>query len=178
MVFFGAMSVGSALWGQVAAWLGLLDAHWVAAATMLLAMAASWRFKLQHSAAIDLSPSRHWPMPGVLQLHDSNDGPVMVTVEYHVTEGRRAAFLLAVEELGLARRRDGAYAWAIYADAERPGRMLETFYLESWAEHLRQHERVTKADAGLQQAIRQLTLDEAQVTHFISARAEKPDRPQ
>jgi hypothetical protein len=103
-----------------------------------------------------------------LQLQDAGDGPVMVTVEYHITEENRRAFLLAVDHLSHARRRDGAYAWAIYEDAERCGRMLETFYLESWAEHLRQHDRVTKADSELQHAIRQLTLDEPAVTHFIS----------
>jgi MFS family permease len=168
MVFFGAMSVGSALWGQLATWVGLLNAHWIAAATMLLAIVVTWRWKLQHSAAIDLTPSRHWPMPEALLQHDSSDGPVMVTVEYHVTEDNRRAFLLAVDHLSHARRRDGAYAWAVYEDAESPGRMLETFYLESWAEHLRQHERVTKADRELQQAIRQLTQDEPRVTHFIS----------
>ncbi len=80
----------------------------------------------------------------------------MVTVEYHIAEGNRQAFLAAVGHLGHGRRRDGAYAWAIYEDAERPGRMLETFYLESWAEHLRQHQRVTKADSALQRAIREL----------------------
>ena len=111
-------------------------------------------------------------MPEALLQHDTGDGPVMVTVEYHVTEGNRRAFLSAVDHLSHARRRDGAYAWAIYEDAERTGRMLETFYLESLAEHLRQHERVTEADRELQQAIRQLTQDEPLVTHFISARAE------
>lgn len=170
MVFFGAMSVGSALWGQLAGWVGLINTHWIAAATMLLAIALSWRWKLQHSVAVDLSPSMHWPVPQALWLQDASDGPVMVTVEYHIAEVDRHAFLLALDQLNHARRRDGAYAWAIYEDAEHPGRMLETFYLESWAEHLRQHERVTKADQALQQSIRELTQDEPTVTHFISAR--------
>jgi predicted MFS family arabinose efflux permease len=176
MVFFGAMSVGSALWGQVATMVGLLNAHAIAAATMLLAMALTWRWKLQYSTAIDLSPSRHWPVPDALQLHDASDGPVMVTVDYQVGAENRSAFLSALNDLSEARRRDGAYAWAIYEDAERPGRMLETFYLESLAEHLRQHERVTIADRELQQAIRNLTQDEPLVTHFVAARSDKSSR--
>jgi predicted MFS family arabinose efflux permease len=168
MVFFGAMSVGSALWGQLAAWFGLLNTHEIAAATMLLAMAATWHWKLQHSATIDLTPSGDWPMPQALQLYEAGDGPVMVTVEYHVAEDKRDAFLQAVDHLSHGRRRDGAFAWAVYEDAEHRGRLLETFYLESLAEHLRQHERVTKADRELQHAIRQLTLDEPLVTHFVS----------
>ena len=111
-------------------------------------------------------------MPQALQLQDSSDGPVMVTVEYHVAQSDRPAFLLAANHLGHARRRDGAYAWTVYEDAERAGRILETFYLESWAEHLRQHERVTNADRELQLAIRQLIQDEPLVTHFISLRTD------
>jgi quinol monooxygenase YgiN len=107
-------------------------------------------------------------MPQALQLYEAGDGPVMVTVEYHVAEDKRDAFLQAVDHLSHGRRRDGAYAWAVYEDAEHRGRLLETFYLESLAEHLRQHERVTKADRELQHAIRQLTLDEPLVTHFVS----------
>jgi len=49
------------------------------------------------------------------------------------------------------------------------------FALDSWAEHLRQHERVTKADRELQQRIRRLTQDEPVVTHLIFATSASPD---
>jgi MFS family permease len=169
MVFFGAITIGSAVWGQLAGWVGLVNALWIAAAGMLLAIALTWRWKLYYQLAIDLTPSMHWPAPQALRLQDTSDGPVMVTVEYHVEEEHRHAFILAVEQLSHERQRDGAYAWAIYEDAERRGRMLETFYVESWAEHMRQHERVTKSDRALQQRIRQLSREEPVVTHLISA---------
>ena len=44
------------------------------------------------------------------------------------------------------RRRDGAIRWGLFEDAATPGRYIETFVVESWAEHLRQHERVTISD--------------------------------
>jgi MFS family permease len=169
MVFFGAMSVGSVLWGQLAAWTGLLAAHLIAAATMVLAAVVTVRWKLQHSATLDLTPSRDWPVPQPLNLQDPSDGPVLVTVRYHVAAEQRSEFLSAMDHLSHGRKRDGAYAWAIYEDIEHPGTMLETFTLESWAEHLRQHERVTKTDRDLQHRIRQLTQDEPVVTHLISA---------
>lgn len=169
MVFYGAMTIGSALWGQLASWLGLVNTHWIAAAGMLLAVALTWRWKLHYQLAIDLAPSMHWPMPQALQLQDASDGPVMVTVEYQVEGEHRHAFMLALEQLSQERRRDGAYAWALYEDAERPGRMLETFYVESWAEHMRQHARVTKSDRALQERIRQLSREEPVVTHLITA---------
>ena len=76
------------------------------------------------------------------------------------------------------RRRDGAYAWDIFEDTASPGRMVETFLVESWMEHLRQHERVTNADRVLQERIENLLLRPATVTHFVSAAAvaiAKPD---
>ena len=52
----------------------------------------------------------------------------------------------------------------------RRGRIVETFLVESWMEHLRQHERVTNADRVLQQAVRRFNLTGApKVTHFIAA---------
>jgi hypothetical protein len=62
----------------------------------------------------------------------------------------RKAFLAALNKLGHGRRRDGAYAWGVFEDLTHEGRFLETFLVESWLEHLRQHERVTNADRILQ----------------------------
>ena len=44
------------------------------------------------------------------------------------------------------RRRDGAYRWGIFRDTEVEERYLEMFLVNSWAEHMRQHERQTQAD--------------------------------
>jgi hypothetical protein len=38
-------------------------------------------------------------------------------------------------------------------DAADEGRLVETFLLESWLEHLRQHERVTNVDRLAQEAV-------------------------
>ena len=47
--------------------------------------------------------------------------------------------------------------------------MVETFLVESWLEHLRQHERVTKADRVLQDLVNQFQTEgsEPNITHFI-----------
>jgi hypothetical protein len=49
--------------------------------------------------------------------------------------------------------------------------MVETFLVESWMEHLRQHERVTRADRALQDRIARLLLKPATVTHWVNASA-------
>ncbi|WP_354254729.1 MFS transporter [Bradyrhizobium sp. F1.13.3] len=169
-VFFGAMTAGSALWGQLASRLGLPEAHFIAAAGALLGIALTWRWKLQSGAGVDLAPSMHWPAP-VLAIDASADrGPVLVTVEYRIEPHKRDAFLIAAGDLGRQRRRDGAYAWDVFEDAADSGRFLETFMVASWLEHLRQHQRVTNADRIVQDAIREFgAATEPKVTHFIAA---------
>jgi hypothetical protein len=81
-VFFGCLTLGSAVWGEVAAWLGLPAAHFLAAAGAVAAIPLTWRFKLQTGAGIDLSPSMHWPAPITTQSIANDRGPVLVTVEY------------------------------------------------------------------------------------------------
>jgi hypothetical protein len=99
-----------------------------------------------------------------------NRGPVLVTVEYYISPQNRAAFLKAIARLEHQRRRDGAYAWGIFEDAAEEGRILETFLVESWMEHLRQHERVTNADRVVQEAVRRFLIHGApKVTHYIAA---------
>jgi hypothetical protein len=50
------------------------------------------------------------------------------------------------------------------------GHFVETFMLDSWIEHLRQHERVTHADRELQDRVNRYQVDGApKVTHLIAA---------
>jgi Transmembrane secretion effector len=94
-----------------------------------------------------------------------------VTVEYGVDPAQREPFLIALEHVGRQRRRDGAFAWGVFEDAAVAGRFVETFIVESWLEHLRQHERVTYADRELQDAVRQYVNGVPKVTHLIAAHA-------
>lgn len=170
-VFFGAMTAGSVLWGQLASSLGLPAAHLIAAAGAVAGIVLTWRYKLQGGASLDLAPSMHWPAPISSIDTDADPGPVLVTVEYVIAQERRDAFLSAVMELGRARRRDGAYAWDIFEDVSESGRFLETFMVASWLEHLRQHQRVTNADEVVQDAIRQFgAATNPKVTHLLAAR--------
>jgi hypothetical protein len=93
----------------------------------------------------------------------------MVTVEYRVEPEYRDAFLSAIHALSAERKRDGAYAWGIFRDSADENRLVETFFLESWIEHLRQHQRVTNADRVLQQRILHLLREPPHVTHFVAA---------
>ncbi len=167
---FGAMTIGSAVWGHVANVEGLSIAHFIAAAGALLAIPLTWRWKLQTAVGIDLSPSMHWRAPVVAKHIDNNQGPVLVTVEYRVEPRHRAEFVSALDELGRERKRDGAFAWGVFEDVADTGRFVETFLIESWLELMYQHERVTNADRMREDHIRQLLSESPKVTHLIASR--------
>jgi MFS family permease len=169
-VFYGTLAVGSALWGHVAGLLGLPAAHLIAAAGALAAIPLTWHWKLQTGAGVDLTPSMHWPTPVTLHELDDDRGPVLVTIEYRIDPRNRQAFLTAVDKLGRERCRDGAYQWGVFEDAAEDGRFLETFLLDSWLTHLRQHERVTNADRILQDAVHRYNASGTpKVSHLIAS---------
>jgi MFS family permease/quinol monooxygenase YgiN len=169
-VYFGAHTAGSALWGQVAALGGVPLALFIAAAGIVIAIPLTWHWRLQTGGNVDLTPSLHWAAPVVNGEIAQDRGPVLVTVEYRIDPGKRDAFLAALDDLGRERRRDGAYRWGVFEDAADPARFVETFLVESWLEHMRQHQRVTNADRVLQTQVQGFNLDgEPKVTHMIAA---------
>ncbi len=174
-VFFGTMSAGSVLWGFVAQRSSLRTAHFVAAAVAVLALLVTSRWKLYAGPQPDLTPSMHWPEPVLARAVPDEIGPVLVTVEYRVAAADRQAFLSGVVRLAKGRRRDGAYDWGIFEDTAHPGRLLETFLLDSWLEHLRQHRRVTNASRILQEHLHELLQEPPRVTHYVAARATESD---
>jgi predicted MFS family arabinose efflux permease len=168
--FFGCVTFGSAAWGEIAFYTGLPLAHFLAAAGVLATIPLTWRWKLQTGLCIDLSPSMHWPAPITAQEIGHERGPVLVTVEYRIRPRDRAEFLQAIAKVEPERRRDGAYAWGVFEDTAEEGRIVETFLVESWMEHLRQHERVTQADRLIEDAVQRFNLSGApKVTHLIAA---------
>jgi MFS family permease len=62
-VFFGSMTLGSLIWGQMAGLFGIPPALLTAAAGAMLGIVVSRPFKLQQGADLDLAPSMHWPTP-------------------------------------------------------------------------------------------------------------------
>jgi MFS family permease len=170
-VFNGAMAMGSLGWGGVAEASGVPGALLIAAAGLAVVALVLHRMKLPAGEA-DLVPSNHWPEPLVADPVPHDRGPVLILIEYHVAREHRAAFLKALHQLSAERRRDGAYDWGVSEDAADPERMLEWFMVESWAEHLRQHQRVSRADADVQEAVRRFHRgpEEPVVRHLLSTR--------
>ena len=125
---------------------------WAGLGTIATTALGLW-MRLPDGAA-DVSPWNHWRMPVIVRdvAPGLEQGPVLVTIEYRVEGDRVAAFLRAMQEFERIRRRDGASRWGLYRDLEQADAYLETFIVVSWAEHLRQHERLTQGDTPELQA--------------------------
>jgi len=168
-IMFGSLSLGSAIWGEVASRLGLPLALYTAAAGAVLAIPLTWRWKLQTGAAIDFTPSMHWPEPITIADVEHDRGPVLTLVEYRIDPKHREAFLEAMGPYARVVRRNGAYDFAVFEDPAEEGRFVETFMSDSWSEHLRLHQRITITDRKSEEAVRRWNIGEVKTTHLVLA---------
>jgi predicted MFS family arabinose efflux permease len=168
-VFNGALAAGSLGWGAVAHGLGLPATLLLAAVVLALSAVVMRRWPLP-AGELNLSASLHWPTPPSAPELTHHRGPVLVQVEYQVLPADRAAFIDLLNSLSIQRRSDGASAWGVYEDSAKPHRLVECFFVSSWAEHLRQHQRVSQASAVLQARVWQLHQgpNPPKVCHLIS----------
>ena len=171
LVFQGAVALGSVAWGALAARTSLRTALVAAAVTMVAGLVARVRFRLG-TEEHDFSPSMHWPRPMLACEPSADDGPVLVTVEYRVPPENVTRFLEAATAFGKSRRRFGAFQWELFRDPAEPDRFVEAYMVESWGDHLRQHDRVSVEQQDDEKELRPLLTPGTApiVTHLIAAR--------
>jgi MFS family permease len=150
LVLFGGLAAGSAAWGAIASSVGVRESFALTGLAVALGCAASWRSALPEGAAPDLAPAPRWPDPEIARAFEPDRGPALVTVEYQIDPADAERFAHAMRALRSIRLRDGAIRWGLWDDLGQQGRFLESFVVESWLEHLRQHERITSADRAVQ----------------------------
>jgi predicted MFS family arabinose efflux permease len=167
LVITGGIAVGSALWGLVAEW-SLPGAYVVAAIVLVVCSASTRRWKLGTADTLDLAP-----VPGadpvVALLPRPTDGPVVVTVAYTVPDREMVVFADAMRVVEAHRRRTGAYQWGLFRDLAEPHRFVEMFHVESWADHLRQHQRVTVHFGEQWESVRNYMHTTEAPSHLLSA---------
>jgi MFS family permease len=170
LVFMGGLAVGSAVWGFVAARVGVSTALLFAAIGLFVGPAASWRYRLVGNANLPLTPSLHWPEPIVMIDAEPQEGPAITVMEYRIDPKTADEFLQAMKEMKRLRQRDGAIRWNLSRDTADPERYIETFVTESWGDHLRQHERVTAENREVEQRAQSFHLgpEPPKITHLIA----------
>jgi quinol monooxygenase YgiN len=170
LVFQGGMAIGSLGWGVVAEKQGVRWALAGASAGLLLSTLLALKYALKDGVALDLRPAGKWPTPEISPVISTENSPVLVAVQYEIDRERVEEFVSEMQQMEAIRRRDGALQWGLFIDPEEPGKYLEEFLVESWLEHLRQHERFTVSDQQVQQRILAMHKGAAapRVTHYLA----------
>ncbi len=168
-VFQGSVAIGSALWGVAAEHTTARMALFVSAIGMGASLLLQFAFPLPNTT-VDLSTWNHWGKPSMFEEHATDLGPVLVTIKYVIDPAKEPEFLNEIYRYQRVRRRDGATRWGIFYDTESPNTYLETFLVDSWAEHERQHDRFTVADRELEKRVLSYALEATTAKHYIYAK--------
>ena len=149
MAIMGGAALGAVIWGQIAGHTSVPTSLAICAVSMLVALAITRGRSLEGSE--DHTPTHPWQEPVPALPLELAEGPVMVTIEYHIDPARRSEFDAVMAETRSARLRAGAVSWGLFEDIEKPGRFVEYFACDTWADYLRRFDRFTAADEKLQE---------------------------
>ncbi len=167
----GGVALGGILWGWSATSLGLgntlMGGAILLTASLVLAIPLSINFA--HSLNLDPEPletAHDFPL-----APEPDDGPVTVTVESIIRPEDREEFLSLIDQLRLVFLRNGALLYRVEENLENPGTFRTEMLVASWAEHVRQHSRTTKAEVAIAERAWGLHAgeDEPVVRHYIKA---------
>jgi MFS family permease len=168
----GGVALGGLLWGGAATSVGigptLVGGALLLTASLTLAIPLSINF----SRSLNLDPA---PLDSPHEFEFTpkpEDGPVTVTRELIIPPEDREEFLALVGQVRLIFLRNGAFLFRIDENLEHPGTFRTEMLVSSWAEHLRQLARMTKAETELVERMRAMHAgdEEALVRHYLPAK--------
>ncbi|MFV0291753.1 MAG: MFS transporter [Paracoccus sp. (in: a-proteobacteria)] len=161
---FGGMAAGAWLWGAVAQAHGFEQALIGAALALFTASAIGLALPMPEFSQSDLSPANRFREP-VLGLDlRRRSGPIMIMVDYHIAPENTEKFLSLMVRRRDIRRRDGARAWVLLRDLERPDHWSESYHIATWDDYIRHNTRRTVSDSEVTEALHCLHRDEGHPT--------------
>ena len=151
MAIMGSSALGAVVWGRIAEWTAVPTSLLCAAGSMIVMLFLTRGRPLEGKAEEDHTPTHPFqePVPG--RDVELDEGPVMVTLEYFIDPARVAEFISIMAESRSQRLRQGAVSWGLFEDVQQPGRFVEYFACDTWADYLRRFDRFTAMDERLQQ---------------------------
>ncbi|MEO5692211.1 MAG: MFS transporter [Usitatibacter sp.] len=150
MAIMGGTALGAFAWGKIADLTSVSDSLALCGAALLVAQGVTRNRILEGAQEEDHTPTHPFLEPVPAQPVDLQDGPVMVTLEYNIEPSRGAEFESIMAESRSARLRQGAVSWGLFEDLQVPGRYVEYFACDTWADYLRRFDRFTAQDQRLQ----------------------------
>ena len=155
MATFAGMAGGSWTWGYVTERWGLTAALLAAAAVQLGCVILGRWFHVPETEELNLD-LLGFREPETAVSVQGRTGPVVVTIEYRISKEDMIAFLAAMAERRLIRRRNGARRWSLLRDLSDPQLWIERYHSPTWTEYVRHNRRFTHDDAVIGERIKAL----------------------
>ncbi|RZA11272.1 MAG: MFS transporter, partial [Proteobacteria bacterium] len=118
VVMQGCSALGAVVWGQLTSHSTATTALVVAACGLVLSAILSKLLPISHVETLDLSPSNHWHGHAMANEPGPDDGPILITIEYHIDPAEAVAFRAAMFHLREIRLRDGAFRCSVFVDLD------------------------------------------------------------
>lgn len=150
MSIMGSSALGAATWGHIANWSSVPTSLAIAGASTVVVAMLTRNRTLDAAGDEDHTPTRPWDEPVPAVPVEPDDGPVMCTIEYRIDPARAREFDAVMARSRSARLRQGAVSWGLFEDVQNPGRFVEYFACDSWADYLRRFDRFNAHDEQLQ----------------------------
>jgi hypothetical protein len=178
MAAFSGLAAGSWLWGEVAANVSIRAALLTAALVMLACAALGRWLPLAQTEELNLDLLRNWKEPSTVLPIEPRTGPVVITIEYLISQDDLVKFLAAMAERRRIRRRDGARNWRLLRDLADPELWIERYETTTWLEYVRHNGRITHHDATVPERLRALHRgpDAPRVRRMIERQCSAPAR--
>ena len=149
----GSFALGALVWGAVAEQTSLRSALLASAVAMAVSALGVTGLRLGRYTSADSSAAQLiGDPPAVTSIHN-NDGPIAVMARWEIEPEQRDRFVDAMGPVRRALKRQGALSFHLVEDVQRPGHMVETFTVATWAEYQRLPQRSTMDDKTLHDAL-------------------------
>jgi hypothetical protein len=172
LILNGGLVIGSVIWGSVANTFGIPVTLSVASLALGATIIARKRYSSALIDDLDFTPaSDHWSLPPQSSIDPSQDNnQALITIEYNKIDPKLSdEFQQSVRELGRMLKSEGMAYWELFQDPADIGHYIEIRIADTWTDHMRQHEYVTKNVQDMENRIRELIKDCPLpiITHYI-----------
>ncbi|MBB4423942.1 MFS family permease [Bradyrhizobium sp. CIR48] len=144
----GGIAMGSWAWGQVTDAASVDVALLLAASMLLVSPLLGFWLPMPRVIAGGEEPEM-LEDPKVRLALTNRSGPLVVEIEYRVSQENARAFHTLMQDVQLFRQRNGAYGWSISRDISDPELWTERYHCPTWLDYLRQRNRATKSERAL-----------------------------
>jgi len=146
--FSGGIAIGGWVWGRLTDVAGVDVALLVSAGLMLISPLLGLWLRMPRISAHG-EDAEMLADPEVRLPLTNRSGPLVMEIEYRVAHENARAFRRLMQDVQLARQRNGAYGWSIARDIADPELWTERYHCPTWLDYLRLRNRPTQSERAL-----------------------------